>query len=106
MEQPLQLDLIFSALGDSTRRDILTRLVEGDRTVGEIAQKYKMSLPAVSKHVAILEKSGLITIAKQGRTKTASLEFSALQFAQIWLEAIDDGASIWTQIELDVEKLG
>ena len=74
MEQkPADLDLIFAALADPTRRAILTLLMAGDRTVGELAQPHVMSLAAISKHIHILAAAGLVGQARAGRIVTCRL---------------------------------
>lgn len=80
------LDNVFSALSDPTRRAILTRLSQGEHTVSELAEPFDMSLPAISKHLRILEKSGLIHRRKEGRTHYLSLLASPMQTASEWLQ--------------------
>jgi len=80
-----QLDRIFKALGDHTRREILNRLVEGPAPVGEIAEPFEMSLPAVGKHLRVLESAGLIVRQIDGRTHRCSLSPMALREADLWL---------------------
>jgi DNA-binding transcriptional ArsR family regulator len=79
------LDLIFSALSDSTRRAILARLAQGDLTVGELAEPFEMSLPAVSKHLRVLERAGLLTQEKDGRIRRCHLNPEPLQTAAQWI---------------------
>ncbi len=105
MNQTDTLDNVFSALGDATRRDILKRLISEDLSVGVISESYDMSLPAVSKHIAILETAGLVNVTKQGRQKIASISFHRLRSAQIWMESLDDGASIWDKLEEQLKEL-
>lgn len=62
-----QVDLIFHALADSTRRDIVTRVMQGERSVSALAERYTMSFAAVQKHVAVLERAGLVTKERHGR---------------------------------------
>lgn len=80
-----QLDAVFSALGDATRRAILTRLADRPRTVTELARPFDMSLPAVSKHVRVLEDAGLIQKQRDGRLRRCSLEAASLKTANDWL---------------------
>ena len=86
-QQANALDNIFSALSDPTRRAILAQLQTGEHTVSEIADPYDMSLPAISKHIRILEKAGLVHRRKDGRIHYLSLVASPMLTAQQWLEA-------------------
>ena len=79
------LDRIFRALGDRTRRDMLRRLADGDRTVGELAEPCDMSLAAASKHVRVLERAGLVRRTVRGRTHHCRLAAARLSEAQRWL---------------------
>ncbi len=81
------LDSVFSALADPTRRAILERLAAGDASVTEVAAPFAdaMSLPAVSKHLRVLENAGLITRAKEGRVHHLRLRPAPLQAAAAWL---------------------
>lgn len=85
---PSSLDAIFSALSDSTRRAILQRLAQGEATVGEIAEPFlhDMSLPAISKHLRVLEEVGLIIRQKEGRTHYMSLSAAPMKNALEWLD--------------------
>ena len=80
------LDATFAALADPTRRAILARLATGDRTVGELAEPFEMSLAAVSKHVGVLVKSDLVLQHKHGRERRCHLNSKALQDAHAWIE--------------------
>ena len=80
------LDAIFSALGDPTRRRIVERLARKRLTVGEIASEFPMSQPAISKHVRILEDSGLLTREIVGRTHYCTLSPLAMDSAARWIE--------------------
>ncbi len=80
------LDRAFGALGDATRRAILARLAEGSLTVGEIADPFDMSLNAVSKHLRVLERAGLIRRRIQGREHHCSLEADPLREVASWAE--------------------
>lgn len=80
------LDRTFAALGDPTRRAILIRLRGGERTVGDLAQPFRISLPAISKHLAVLEDAGLIERQKNGRTRSCRLRAAPLGAASRWLE--------------------
>jgi len=79
------LDTIFSALSDPTRRAILERLAHGEATVTEIAEPFNMTLPAISKHLHILENAGLITREKEGRVHHLYLAPAPLKTAADWL---------------------
>ena len=81
------LDTIFAALGDPTRRAILTMLLEDDMAVTDVAEPFEMSLAAVSKHLSILTKAGLISQEKRGRVKWCKLEPDALRDASIWMQS-------------------
>ncbi len=82
-----QLDQVFAALADPTRRRILMALLEDDLAVTDIAAPFEMSLAAISKHIAILARAGLIRQEKRGRIKWCGLEPVALKDASIWLES-------------------
>jgi len=81
-----QLDLAFGALAHPIRRGILARLSAGEATVSELAKPFKVSAPAISKHLRILEEAGLLTRRKQGREHHCRLEARRLQEAERWLE--------------------
>lgn len=83
--QDARLDAVFHALGDLTRRRMLAQLAEGERTVGQLAEPYDMSLAAASKHVKALEAAGLIRREVQGRTHVCRLEAGPLADADAWL---------------------
>jgi len=80
------LDRTFGALADPTRRRILEHLANGDRCVTDLAKPYSMSLPAVSKHLRVLEKAGLVRRSRQGRVHRLKLEAAPMQDAQQWIE--------------------
>jgi DNA-binding transcriptional ArsR family regulator len=79
------LDEVFSALADPTRRAILERLANGEATVTELATPFKMTLPAVSKHLRVLEQAGLIVRKIEGRIHYVSLRAEAMRDAADWL---------------------
>ncbi|MEM9228337.1 MAG: metalloregulator ArsR/SmtB family transcription factor [Pseudomonadota bacterium] len=81
------LDTAFAALADPTRRAIVSRLLLNDATVGDLAQPFDMSLAAVSKHLAILTRAGLISQNREGRVKWCRLNIDSLRPAAIWMEA-------------------
>jgi DNA-binding transcriptional ArsR family regulator len=83
--QAEQLDTVFHALADTTRREMLRELSGGERTVGDLAKPFKMSLAAASKHIKALESAGLIRREVRGRTHWCRLEPGPLESAQSWL---------------------
>ena len=80
------LDSVFSALADPTRRAILARLATGHSSVGELAEPFEISLPAVSRHLRVLRNAGLINRHKDGRVRLCRLEAAPLQAASDWIE--------------------
>jgi DNA-binding transcriptional ArsR family regulator len=80
------LDSTFAALSDPTRRSILERLAEGDCNVTDLARPHRMSLPAVSKHLRVLEKAGLIRRQRLGRVHNLKLVAGPMHSAQQWIE--------------------
>ncbi|KAA2313575.1 ArsR family transcriptional regulator [Pseudooceanicola sediminis] len=80
------LDTVFAALGDPTRRAILSMLLEDDMAVTDVADPFDMSLAAISKHLVILANAGLITQEKRGRVKWCKLEPDALKQASVWMQ--------------------
>ena len=81
-----RLDALFTALSDRTRRDIVARLTTGEATVKELAQPYAMSMQAVSQHIRVLERSGLISQTRHRQTRPCRLEPEALEAALCWIE--------------------
>lgn len=81
-----QLDAIFAALADPTRRAILTMLLEDDMAVTDVAEPFEMSLAAISKHLSILADAKLISQEKRGRVKWCKLEPHALRDATTWIQ--------------------
>jgi DNA-binding transcriptional ArsR family regulator len=86
MQQDAQLDRVFAALADPTRRAILARLARGEATVNEIAAPIPMSLPSVSKHLKVLEGAGLISRGREAQWRPCRLEPKALKAVDNWLE--------------------
>jgi DNA-binding transcriptional ArsR family regulator len=84
------LDATFAALADATRRAILTRLVAGEATVTELAAPFQMSQPAISKHVKVLERAGLVSRGRDAQRRPCRLEARPLKAAVDWLEAYRD----------------
>jgi DNA-binding transcriptional ArsR family regulator len=89
-----RLDAVFAALADPTRRAIVSRLARGDATVGELAAPFAMSLPAVSKHLKVLERSGLISRGRDAQFRPCHLEVGALDRTLDW---ISTHRKIWDQ---------
>lgn len=80
------LDIVFAALADPTRRAILAMLLEDDMAVTDVAEPFAISLAAISKHLVVLERAGLITQEKRGRVKWCKLEPSALKPPSVWMQ--------------------
>jgi DNA-binding transcriptional ArsR family regulator len=80
-----RLDLVFRALGDHTRRAMLQRLARGEHTVGELAEPYRMSLAAASKHIQTLERAGLVKRTVRGRIHYCRIDPRPLERADTWL---------------------
>jgi DNA-binding transcriptional ArsR family regulator len=83
---PDHLSITYSALADPTRRAILARLATGEATVGELAEPFAISLPAVSKHLKVLERDGLITRRRRAQWRPCRIEAGPLKDAAQWLE--------------------
>lgn len=81
-----KLDLTFAALANSTRRAILARLANGEATVNELAEPFNMSLPAISKHIKVLERAGLITQGQKAQYRPCALDPTPLQEISNWTE--------------------
>jgi DNA-binding transcriptional ArsR family regulator len=82
----MNLDHVFGALADPTRRAILARLADGEVTVGELAEPFDMSLPAVSKHLKVLERAGLIARGREAQWRPCRIEPTPLKDVDDWLE--------------------
>src|SRR5690349_21935179 len=89
-----RLDATFAALADPTRRAIVARLAEGDATVNELAAPFRLSLPGISKHLKVLERSGLITRRREAQFRPCHLERDALDSAVDWIET---NRRLWTE---------
>jgi len=89
-----QLSTTFAALADPTRRAILARLVTGERSVTELAEPFNMSLPAVSKHLGVLERAGLIARGREAQWRPCRLEAGPLKEVAEWTERY---RAIWEQ---------
>ena len=81
-----RLDLTFAALANSTRRAILARLAKGEATVNELAEPFKMSLPAISKHIKVLERAGLITQGQKAQYRPCTIDPKPLREVAKWTE--------------------
>lgn len=92
--QAERLDATFAALADPTRRAILARLAKGEATVMELAEPFEMSQPAISKHLKVLERAGLISRGRDAQRRPCRLEAAPLRDATNWLERYRD---MWEQ---------
>src|SRR5688572_20135798 len=90
MQMLLDHDRIFGALGDATRRDIVRRAIDGDEGVAELAEHYAMSFAAVQKHVAVLERAGLVSKHRIGRRKVVRTNLEALRVARRLLDRYEE----------------
>jgi DNA-binding transcriptional ArsR family regulator len=86
------VDDLFHALADTTRRDIVRRSLEGEWSVSQLAEAYPMSFAAVQKHVAVLERAGLVTKARRGREQLVRTDPDAVRRAR---QALDDLEAVW-----------
>jgi DNA-binding transcriptional ArsR family regulator len=86
LKQRPELDAVFHALADPSRRSIVERLSRGSATVTDLAEPLPMSMPAVLQHLQVLEQSGLVRTRKVGRVRTCSIEVEALQPVERWIE--------------------
>lgn len=100
--QPERLDSIFGALSDGTRRAILARLSQGPANVTELAKPFSSSLPAITKHLNVLEASGLIIRKSQGRMRVCEMNPETLSVAANW---IDRYTQFWTERLDALEKM-
>ncbi|MET1414157.1 metalloregulator ArsR/SmtB family transcription factor [Roseibium sp. HPY-6] len=100
------LDAVFAALSDPTRRAILTRLAAGEASVAEIAEPFDMSQPAVSKHLKVLERAGLITRGADRQRRPARLNAGPMKDAVAWLEEFRTfWSSSFDQLDTLLEEL-
>jgi DNA-binding transcriptional ArsR family regulator len=83
---PARLDATFAALADPTRRAILARLTTGDASVSELAKPFRMTQPAISKHLKVLERAGLVSRGREAQRRPRRLEAKPLAQATEWLE--------------------
>ena len=91
-EREVEADLIFHALADATRRDILVRTLAGPQSVSALARRYPMSFAAVQKHVAVLERAGLVSKERRGREQLVRTNLEAVSRAR---QALDQVESAW-----------
>ena len=104
---PPDFDRMFGALADATRRDIVRRAIDGDEGVAELAGHFPMSFAAVQKHVAILERAGLVTKQRNGRRKVVRTNVEGLrmarrlldQYEELWRGRIDRMTDLITETE-------
>jgi DNA-binding transcriptional ArsR family regulator len=89
-----ELDAVFAALADSTRRDILQSLSGGDLAVSELAAPHEMSLPGFMKHLRVLEDAGLVTRTKEGRVVSCTLSARPMKEASVWMSRYE---KFWTE---------
>jgi DNA-binding transcriptional ArsR family regulator len=92
MEQAFNADTVFAALADATRRDIVLRALSGREGVAELAEHYPMSFAAVQKHVAVLERAGLVTKERTGRRKVVRTDIEGLRLAR---GLLDQYEALW-----------
>jgi DNA-binding transcriptional ArsR family regulator len=81
------LNLTFAALADPTRRSILTRLAEGEATVNELAEPFSVSLPAISRHLKVLERAGLIARSREAQWRRSRMQAEPLDEAVAWMQS-------------------
>jgi len=87
-----EVDLLFHALADATRRDIVKRAIEGEHSVSDLADGYAMSFAAVQKHVAVLERAGLVTKTQRGRERLVRTDIATINQAT---ELLDQFEELW-----------
>jgi DNA-binding transcriptional ArsR family regulator len=112
MQPVLDHDRIFGALGDATRRDIVRRAIEGEEGVAELAEHYSMSFAAVQKHVAVLERAGLVRKHRNGRRKVVRTNLEALRvarrlldrFEEIWRERVERMTQLINESTKEAER--
>jgi DNA-binding transcriptional ArsR family regulator len=112
MQIALDHDRLFSALSDATRRDIVRRAIDGAEGVAELAEHYPMSFAAVQKHVAILERAGLVTKQRVGRRKVVRTQLEALtvarrlldQYEELWRDRVQRMAQLITDHPKETDR--
>ncbi len=101
-----QLSVTFAALADPTRRAILARLATGEATVNELAEPFDISLQAVSKHLKVLERAGLITRGRDAQWRPCRLEVAPLETASEWIERYREIASDrFDRLDQEIQKI-
>ncbi|MCM3719916.1 ArsR/SmtB family transcription factor [Fictibacillus phosphorivorans] len=90
------LNDVFSVLSDPTRRSIIEQLSKGERSVQELAEPFDMSLPAISKHLKVLENAGLVTKRKEGRYRYYAIKPDSMENACEWMDALKE---VWSRFE-------
>ncbi|WDI32284.1 metalloregulator ArsR/SmtB family transcription factor [Hyphococcus flavus] len=83
--EPSDLDNVFQALADPTRRAVLQKLTEGPASVSELAKPFEMALPSFMQHLSVLEESGLVKSKKEGRVRTCEAQLKRLSEAEEWI---------------------
>ena len=87
VQRSARLDVSFAALADATRRGVLEQLVRADASITDLADKFRMTLTGMKKHVGVLEQAGLVTTAKVGRVRTCRLGLRRLEEEVMWIES-------------------
>lgn len=104
--EQVNLDAVFSALADPTRRGIIARLASGDAAVGDLAEPFEMSQPAISKHLKVLEKAGLIERRIDKQRRLSSLKAEPMKEAVNWLEQYKEfWLTSFDQLDVLLEEL-
>ena len=112
MQLVLDHDRIFGALGDATRRDIVRRAIDGEEGVAELAAHYPMSFAAVQKHVAILERAGLVSKHRSGRRKVVRTNLEGLRVArrlldryeELWRERVERMSQLINDLSKEADR--
>lgn len=112
VEYKYDLDLIYQSLADGTRRDMLTRTLQREQTISELAELYHMSFAAVAKHVTVLERAELVSKRKEGRQQIVSINKKAFEFAaeylkrfeRLWQDRFDKLDSVLKVTNNDINK--
>lgn len=102
VESSPALDLIFGALADATRRDILKRVSTEEYTISQLAKPYAMSIAAIAKHISVLEKAGLVTKCRSGKEKVVQIAPKTLEVAAAYLSEYE---KVWSARFKALEKL-
>jgi DNA-binding transcriptional ArsR family regulator len=87
-KRKIEIDRVFQALGDATRRAMMERLSSGPMSVSRLAEPYEMSLAAVIQHLQVLEEAGLVRTEKSGRVRSCRIDVAGLDAAQKWLKVL------------------